>query len=82
MKRIEWTETARKGLAALDKATARRINEAIERLAQTGLGDVKKLQGIDPPEHRLRVGNYRVRFYQDDESIRILRIRNRREAYR
>jgi len=43
---------------------------------------VKKLQGIDPPEYRLRVGDYRVRFELDGETVRILRVRNRREAYR
>ncbi len=43
---------------------------------------VKRLQGIDPPEFRLRVGDYRVRFHQDDDTMRILRVRNRREAYR
>jgi mRNA interferase RelE/StbE len=82
VKRVLWSETALKGLAKLDKESVRRINQAVERLAQTNVGDVKKLQAIDPPEYRLRVGNYRVRFYQDDETIRILRIRNRREAYR
>jgi len=29
-----------------------------------------------------RVGDYRVRFHQDNDTMRILRVRNRREAYR
>jgi hypothetical protein len=33
-------------------------------------------------EYRLGVGDYRVRFHQEGETIRILRVRNRREAYR
>jgi mRNA-degrading endonuclease RelE of RelBE toxin-antitoxin system len=37
---------------------------------------------LDPPEYRLRVGDYRVRFHQEGETILILRVRNRREAYR
>ncbi|MGA3204557.1 MAG: type II toxin-antitoxin system RelE/ParE family toxin [Bryobacteraceae bacterium] len=37
---------------------------------------------MDPPEYRLRVGDYRVRFDQDHETIRVLRVRNRKEAYR
>jgi mRNA interferase RelE/StbE len=82
VKRVEWTETALKGLASLDKANARRIKQAVDRFARTTAGDVKKLQGIDPAEYRLRVGDYRVRFYQDEETILILRVRNRREAYR
>ena len=69
-------------MAALDKGIARRVKQAVERFADTGAGNVKKLQGIDPPEYRLRVGDYRVRFHQDDETIRVLRVKNRREAYR
>ena len=58
------------------------FKQAVERFAETGTGDVKKLQGVNPPEFRLRVGDYRARFHQDGDTIRILRVRNRREAYR
>jgi hypothetical protein len=69
-------------MATLDKGIARRIKQGVERFAESGTGDVKKLQGIDPPEYRLRVGDWRVRFAQVGEITRILRVRNRREAYR
>jgi mRNA interferase RelE/StbE len=67
-------------MAALDRGIARRVKQAVERFAETGDG-VKKLHGIDPPEYRLRVGDFRVRFELDGETLRILRVRNRREAY-
>jgi mRNA interferase RelE/StbE len=76
------TETALEDVAALDKGIARRVKQAVERFADTGVGNVKRLQGIDPPEYRLRVGDYRVRFHLDDETVQVLRVRNRREAYR
>ena len=79
---IEWTETALDDMAGLDKGIARRVKQSVERFAETGAGNVKRLQGIDPPEFRLRVGDYRVRFQQYDDTMRILRVRNRREAYR
>lgn len=82
MKQVEWTEPSLTDMAALDKGITRRIKQAVERFAATGAGSVKKLQGIDPPEYRLRVGDYRVRFELDGETIRVLRVRNRREAYR
>ncbi len=69
-------------MAALDKGIALRLKKAVERFAATGSGNVKKLQGIDPPEYRLRVGDYRVRFDLAGEVVRVLRVRNRREAYR
>ena len=82
MREIEWTDAPLEDLAALDKGIARRIKQAVERFAVGGGGNVKKLQGIDPPEFRLRVGDYRVRFHQDGETVPVLRVWNRREAYR
>ena len=82
MREVEWTGTALEDMAALDKSIARRVKQAVERFADTGVGNVKRLQGIDPPEYRLRVGDYRVRFHLDDETVQVLRVRNRREAYR
>lgn len=82
MTEIEWTETALEDMAALDKGIARRVKQAVERFTDTGAGNVKRLQGIDPPEYRLRVGDYRVRFHLGDETVQVLRVRNRREAYR
>jgi mRNA-degrading endonuclease RelE of RelBE toxin-antitoxin system len=69
-------------MAALDRSIGRRVKQAVERFADTGAGNVKRLQGIDPPEYRLRVGDYRVRFHLGDETVQVLRVRNRREAYR
>jgi len=69
-------------MAELDKGIARRVKVSVERFAATGAGNVKRLQDIDPPEYRLRVGDYRVRFELEKETMRMLRVRNRREAYR
>jgi mRNA-degrading endonuclease RelE of RelBE toxin-antitoxin system len=62
VKEVEWTEPSLRDLAALNKGIARRIKQAVERFAGTGAGNVKRLQGVDPPEYRLRVGDWRVRF--------------------
>lgn len=82
MREVEWTDASLEDLAALDRGIARRVKQAVERFSETGAGNVKRLQGVDPPEYRLRVGDYRVRFHLDDETVRIIRVRNRREAYR
>jgi mRNA interferase RelE/StbE len=82
VREIEWAETALQDMAALDKGIAHRVKQAVERFARSGAGNIKKLQGIDPPEYRLRVGDYRVRFDLNGETIRVLRVLNRREAYR
>ncbi len=55
---------------------------AVERFAGHRAGNFKKLQGIDPPEFRLRVGDFRVRFSAVGGTLVILRVLNRKDAYR
>lgn len=58
------------------------ILAAIQRLAESGVGSVKTLEG-QAGEKRLRVGDYRVRFTEEQPgTLRIHTVRNRREAYR
>ena len=45
-------------------------------------GDVERLTDVEPAELRLRLGDYRIRFYDHGNEIQILRVLNRREAYR
>jgi mRNA-degrading endonuclease RelE of RelBE toxin-antitoxin system len=47
-------------------------------LCRNGLRHVKKLQGIDPPEFRLRVGDVRARFQSKVDILHILRVRKRK----
>jgi mRNA interferase RelE/StbE len=81
-KNIAWTDQAKADLRAIDQPTALRILHALARYAASGDGDVKRLQNIDPPELRLRVGDYRVRFHNLGNTIEVLAVQHRREAYR
>jgi mRNA interferase RelE/StbE len=81
-KKIAWTDPAKADLRAIDKDTAMRILHTLTRYLVSGEGDVKRLQDIEPPELRLRVGDYRVRFYDHGDSILVLAIKHRREVYR
>jgi mRNA interferase RelE/StbE len=81
-KRIDWTDQAKADLRAIDQSTAIRILRLVGRYLATGEGDVKRLQDIEPPEFRLRVGDYRLRFHDHGESILVLAVKHRREAYR
>jgi mRNA interferase RelE/StbE len=81
-KKIAWTDEAKANLRAIDQATAIRILHVVARYLATGEGDVKRLQDVEPPELRLRVGDYRVRFHDLGDSILVLAIKHRREAYR
>jgi mRNA interferase RelE/StbE len=82
MKRVLFRPRAAKDLESLQDRDRALVEEAIERFAQTGAGDVKML--VNEGRHlRLRAGDWRVRFvYEQPDVIRILHIRHRREAYR
>lgn len=81
-KKIIWNDKAKADLRAIDQPTAMRILHALSRYISIGEGDVKRLQEIEPPEFRLRVGDYRVRFHESGNAIEISGIKHRREAYR
>lgn len=81
-KKIAWTVQAKADLRAIDQRTAINILHGLARFTQTGMGDVERLQDIEPVEFRLRFGDYRVRFDDFGGTIEILRIRHRSEAYR
>jgi len=81
--RVEWTPRALKDLRKLDPQTQARIVSAVDRYAETGIGDVVRLTDVHPPEWRLRVGDWRVRFYMDPARavLVILRVLPRDKAY-
>ena len=82
MKKIAWSERARTELRDLDRETAMRIFAALHRFAESGEGDIKRLQGT-AGELRLRVGDYRVRFTEEPGDIlHIHSVRHREDAYR
>jgi len=82
VKKIVWSEPARADIRRLDRESAMRIFSALHRFAQTGEGDIKRLQG-DASDLRLRVGDWRVRFTEEPgDALYIHAVRHRSEAYR
>jgi mRNA interferase RelE/StbE len=74
---------ARRDLKRLDTDVAKRILEALTRFADTGHGDVVRLQGRER-EWRLRVGVWRAIYtvHGAERALLILRVLPRGEAYR
>jgi len=82
VKKIAWSERARAEIRRLDRETAMRIFAALARFAESGVGDIKRLQGT-AGELRLRVGDYRIRFTEEHgDMLHIHSVRHRRDAYR
>jgi mRNA interferase RelE/StbE len=57
------------------------IINGIEAMSNDLTGDVKRLTNFTP-EHRLRVGDYRVLFEIENKNIIVYRVHHRREVYR
>lgn len=82
--RVELAPSARRDIKRLDRQVQGRIVTALDGLAeQPPVGDVKRLAG-QPPEWRLRVGDYRLRFIRDPatRTVTIQRVLPRGRAYR
>ncbi len=75
---ILYEKNAAKHISSLDKPTKQRIKKAIEALPS---GDVKKLQGYKT-DYRLRVGNLRVLFSIETDTIIIKDVLPRGQAYK
>jgi mRNA-degrading endonuclease RelE of RelBE toxin-antitoxin system len=82
VKKIVWSEHASKDIRRLDREVARRVFGVLDRLTNSGLGDLKRLKG-QGEELRLRVGDWRIRLTEEPGGIlRIHSVRHRSEAYR
>lgn len=78
-----WSTEARADIRAIDRDTALRLLKSLNLFLKTEAGNVKQLEGFDPPLFRLRVGDWRFIYRrQGRDTIEIARVRNRREAYR
>jgi mRNA interferase RelE/StbE len=85
--RIEYLRAARKDIAKLDRQTAQRIKDFLEkRLAQLNdprsIGEALKGSTLGA-FWKYRVGDYRIVASIEDDAVRVLvvRIGNRREVY-
>lgn len=80
--RIHWRDQARADVRRLDRATAMRIFEGVLHFARTGGGDLASLHGDYAGSLRLRLGDYRVLFTIEHDTMSIFGVRHRSEAYR
>jgi mRNA-degrading endonuclease RelE of RelBE toxin-antitoxin system len=81
---LEFTSAARRDLAAMPLEDAEAVVAALEAFAQTGKGDVKKLSGKfrEGKLLRLRKGKWRAILAPDGRVLHVVRIHDRRDAYR
>lgn len=84
---IKYTKSAVKVINSLDKVMKQRIKTGIEGLTEIPpKGDIKQMQGFNPPLHRLRIGKFRVLYEYsniDEEQVLIIKdIGSRGDIYK
>jgi len=79
MKSIVFTPASARQWVKLAADVRRRIDSRLTELATSGRGDVKRLKGREGS--RLRVGDWRVIFYEESGAIVIVAVGHRREIY-
>jgi mRNA interferase RelE/StbE len=79
MKPILFTTAASRQWIKLTTQIRRRIDVRLTEFAASGKGDVKRLKGRQGL--RLRVGDWRVIFYEEAGSIVVVAVGHRREIY-
>lgn len=79
---IEYDPKALKQLQKMDKSIASKILDGIEEFASNPvLTKIKKLKTPFDGAYRLRIGDYRVVFYQENNLMLVSRIAHRKEVY-
>ena len=79
---IQYDPKAFKQLKKLNQHEAAKILDGIEAYANDPVRSrVKKLKTPFDGAHRLRIGDYRVIFYQEDDLMLIAKIAHRKQVY-
>ncbi|MGH2843058.1 MAG: type II toxin-antitoxin system RelE family toxin [Solirubrobacteraceae bacterium] len=80
-----FSRRAERDLDRLDPPIRERMLDAVDGLlVDHPTGDIKRLTGIKPPEWRLRVGDWRIRFQREEAAriVEVQRVLPRGRAYR
>ena len=80
--KLLYTKTAAKDIQKLDTVVKKRLKNKLETYIKNPLIYAKKLTDFSLGTYRWRIGNYRIIFDIDIDTIVILRVRHRREIYR
>ncbi len=80
--RIVFTGRAVKDIESLEASVKRRIGEKLREYSQDPFAHARKLSDPKIGSFRFRIGDYRVIFDMDGDTIVVLRVGHRRRIYR
>ena len=83
---VEFAPAAARDVRRLDPHIRVQLLRAATVLQEapypSGSGRIKMLVGKEPPEYRLRVGDYRMMFRIEGRTVIVTRVAHRSQAYR
>ena len=82
MHKILLTKRALKDLGKIDSDSKIRIGEKLKVLTNDPVGGSKKLSSAIIGTYRFRVGDYRIIFDIEDDTVIVLRIGHRKDIYK
>ncbi|MBS3092983.1 type II toxin-antitoxin system RelE/ParE family toxin [Candidatus Pacearchaeota archaeon] len=78
--KIVWDEKAYDSLNKLEPPITRRIFKKVEELSENPFSkDIKRLKGSN--DFRLRIGDYRVIFAIEQNTLQVLKVGHRKNIY-
>lgn len=80
--KILYTKTAFSDIKQLDIVVKKRLKKKIEIFSKDPIKHAKKLIHFSIGSYRWRVGDYRIIFDIDRQTIVVLRVKHRRESYK
>lgn len=80
MMKVELKPQAIKDLRGVQNQDASRIAAKLQELENGLTGNIKRLTNFTP-EYRLRVGDYRVLFEVEDDTVVVYRVMHRKHVY-
>ena len=78
--KVELKPQAVKDLQSLQKQDGARIARRLSELEDGLKGDITRLTNFTP-EYRLRVGNYKVLFEVEEDTVVVYRVMHRKHVY-
>ncbi len=80
------SRTFQKQYQKLSSAMKKRVRKGLSELGEDPLtsrakADIKILEGTDPIKRRLRVGNYRIIYFVEKHSVKVIEIFPRGRGY-
>lgn len=79
-----FTKKSEKELFGFDPAIQKYLIDGLREAKDPAIleSGSKVVHGLSPATHRLRMGNYRILYERDGDSVTILKIGHRKDVYR